>query len=246
MCHDDNSRPPAPPTIGGVASSGPLELTSSDGNRFAAYEAVPAVPSGVGIVVLPDIRGLHPFYVALAERFAQAGLTAVAMDYFGRTDGVAQRDESFDWQPAIAQVTTEHVRADAQACAQRLREEHGVTSVISLGFCFGGGHSWRLGATDLGLDGCVGFYGRLSLLAEAADEVTSPLLMLLAGADSTAPAEFLAVRDQIVARGVEVEVHVYDGAPHSFFDRSFAEWQDACADVWQRVLAFAERTSAHA
>ena len=25
-------------------------------------------------VVLPDIRGLHPYYVALAERFAEFGL----------------------------------------------------------------------------------------------------------------------------------------------------------------------------
>jgi carboxymethylenebutenolidase len=36
-------------------------------------------------------------------------------------------------------------------------------------------------------------------------------------------------------------MHVYAGAPHSFFDRSFAQWQDACADAWQRILDFTAR-----
>lgn len=27
-------------------------------------------------------------------------------------------------------------------------------------------------------------------------------------------------------------------APHSFFDRSFAEWTEACDDSWRRVLGF--------
>ena len=247
MCHDDSSRPPAPPLIGEVASSGPLELTAGDGNHFAAFEAVPTLPSGVGVVLLPDIRGLHPFYVALAERFAEAGLTTIAMDYFGRTNGVAQRDDSFDWQSAIPQVIPEHVLADAGACAERLRGQHGVSSVISLGFCFGGGHSWRLGASNLGLAGCVGFYGRAALLAEVVDDVTSPLLMLIAGADHVTPAEtFVELRDQLVARGADTELHVYDGAPHSFFDRSFAEWQDVCDDAWKQILAFTERTAAPA
>jgi carboxymethylenebutenolidase len=31
---------------------------------------------------------------------------------------------------------------------------------------------------------------------------------------------------------------VYEGAPHSFFDRSFAEWTDAGADSWRRILDF--------
>jgi len=33
------------------------------------------------------------------------------------------------------------------------------------------------------------------------------------------------------------------GAPHSFFDRSFSEYQEAARDAWRRVLAFIERDS---
>src|SRR4051812_46951104 len=87
MCHDHDSRPPAPPRSGDVAERGTLSLTARDGNRFSAAYAAPASPPQAGVVVLPDIRGLHPYYVALAERFAEAGLAAVAIDYFGRTAG---------------------------------------------------------------------------------------------------------------------------------------------------------------
>ena len=31
---------------------------------------------------------------------------------------------------------------------------------------------------------------------------------------------------------------VYEGAPHSFFDRSFAEYAKECDDAWRRVLGF--------
>jgi carboxymethylenebutenolidase len=41
--------------------------------------------------------------------------------------------------------------------------------------------------------------------------------------------------------GVEHEVVVYPGAPHSFFDRKHEEFADASEDAWNRVLAFLER-----
>jgi carboxymethylenebutenolidase len=34
---------------------------------------------------------------------------------------------------------------------------------------------------------------------------------------------------------------VYEGAPHSFFDRRFEEYAEQSADAWKRVLAFIER-----
>ena len=80
MCHSDESRPPAPPRQGEVGAHGDLRLTAADGNSFLAYEAHPAESSTRGIVILPDIRGLHLYYKHLAERFAEAGFHAVAFD----------------------------------------------------------------------------------------------------------------------------------------------------------------------
>ena len=45
-------------------------------------------------------------------------------------------------------------------------------------------------------------------------------------------------RDALEAAGVEHEVVVYEGAPHSFFDRKAAEFAAEAEDSWNRVLAF--------
>ena len=46
------------------------------------------------------------------------------------------------------------------------------------------------------------------------------------------------------AAGVEHELVVYDGAPHSFFDRKQEEFAEASEDAWSRTLKFIERLSA--
>jgi carboxymethylenebutenolidase len=39
------------------------------------------------------------------------------------------------------------------------------------------------------------------------------------------------------------KVIVYDGAPHSFFDRKYSEFADASEDAWQRILGFIAENS---
>ena len=90
-----------------------------------------------------------------------------------------------------------------------------------------------------GLAGAIGFYGQPAPLVAAVDDVRAPLLLLLAGADASInAADFDAPLATLQARGVAADRHVYAGAPHSFFDRSYAEHADACSDAWQRMLGF--------
>ena len=242
MCHADDSRPPAPPVRTGVATQGPLELTAADGTRVLAHRAVPAAPTGRGIVVLPDVRGLHAFYRELAAQFADAGLHAVAVDYFGRTANTDARDEgAFEFMPHVARTTPEGVAQDVAAAVAHLRGELGDGApVFTVGFCFGGSASWRQSAEGHGLAGCIGFYGGkpMERAGSRIPEMRAPLLMLLAGVDSTTPEQFAEFADRVRAAGVEVESRTYPGAPHSFFDRAFAEHEQACADSWRRMLDF--------
>jgi len=249
MCHDHDSRPPAPPRSGDVAERGALTLTAADGNRLSAAYAAPAVPATAGVVLLPDVRGLHPYYVALAERFAEAGLPAVAIDYFGRTAGIAEtgtREEDFDWQSHIPQTTPAGVDADTTAGIEYLRNRTTPDlPVITVGFCFGGSHAWRQSAGDLDLAGSAGFYGRPSMVGEAAAGARKPVVMIIAGADSATPVEEqLQLAATMRAAGADVDDVVYDGAPHSFFDRAFGEWAEACQDAWTHVLALTDRVAA--
>ncbi|MGY1843543.1 dienelactone hydrolase family protein [Modestobacter sp. SYSU DS0875] len=249
MCHDHDSRPPAPPRSGDVAERGSLTLTAADGTEFTAAFAAPAGPARAGVVVLPDIRGLHPYYVALAERFAEAGLPAVAIDYFGRTAGVAatgSREEDFDWQSHIPQTTAEGVDADTAAAAAYLRSRTDpALPVVTVGFCFGGSHAWRQSGGDLDIAGSAGFYGRPSMVGDAAQRAAKPVVMIIAGADSATPVEEQRqLAATMRAAGADVDDVVYEGAPHSFFDRAFGEWAEACDDAWRHVLALTDRVAA--
>jgi carboxymethylenebutenolidase len=68
--------------------------------------------------------------------------------------------------------------------------------------------------------------------------------MLIAGADQATPVEDqLALAQQMREAGAEVDAPVYDGAPHSFFDRAYGEWSDACRDAWEHVLGLTDRVS---
>jgi carboxymethylenebutenolidase len=115
MCHELHSEPPIPQIAGAAVSHEDVVLEGADGNRFAAFLAAPDQPSRVGVVVLPDVRGLYHFYEELALRFAERGYAALAVDYFGRTAGIAKRDEDFQAMEHTAQTTPEGVQSDIAA-----------------------------------------------------------------------------------------------------------------------------------
>jgi len=121
MCFEPDSLPPVRRIAGAAVSHDEIQLGAADGNRLAAFEATPEEPNGIGIVVLPDVRGLYRFYEELALRFAERGYHAVAIDYFGRTAGVAKRDDDFEYREHVAQSTQEGIRADIRAAVESLR-----------------------------------------------------------------------------------------------------------------------------
>lgn len=246
MCYSDDARPPLPPISGGAADHGDVTLKARDGNKFMAHLARAAKPSGAGMVVMPDVRGLHNFYKELAVRFAEAGIDAVAIDYFGRTAGLGDRSETFEFMPHVEKTTQENIAHDVAAAVAYLesKEGGGVKSTFTVGFCFGGSSSWNQSALNPTLNGCIGFYGRPPRSEPYISRMKAPLLVLVAGNDAATPLEASKEFERrLTAAGVPLETHVYEGAPHSFFDRHFEQWKDASDDSWRRILAFIKKHS---
>lgn len=241
MCFSSDQHPPEPPRSSEVGDHGPLVLTAEDGNRFSAFEAVPLTPRGASLVLLPDIRGMHAFYTDLALCFALAGVHTVALDPYGRSAGLTARDDTFDFMPHATALTPQGVLADAHAAAARLQERSN-DPVFTLGFCMFGGQSWRLAATDLHPAGSIGFYGRPAAVEDVVGDISSPLLILAAGDDkATSPQENAAFVKSLDEAGTVHDYVAYEGAPHSFFDRGFEQWQAECTDAWVRMLGFIDR-----
>jgi carboxymethylenebutenolidase len=244
MCFDIDSEPPIPRIAGAAVSHDDLVLTAADGNTFAAFLAAPDEPATTGVVIFPDVRGLFHFYEELALRFAERGHRAIALDYFGRTAGVAKRDAEWEYMPHVEQTTQAGVKADAASAVDELRER-GATSIFSVGFCFGGSASWLAAASGFGLAGSIGFYGSPTRerggpsVVQRAAEIECPILALQAGDDQGITAEDNAAFERALTEaGVEHEIVVYDGAPHSFFDRKQEDFAQASEDAWQRTLGF--------
>jgi carboxymethylenebutenolidase len=217
---------------------GPLTLTTAGGVHFPAYLAHPRYPSGQAVVILPDVRGAHAYYRDLTVRFAEAGLHSVVIDYYGHLTNDPRRGDDFDWKTNLPNVDSDSVKAVVAAAIDQLRR-HGAHDLFTIGFCFGGSQSWLLSATDLPLNGVVGFYGDPDLVEPRISELHKPILLLVAGADvATSRERSEQFAHHLAQRGVPHQQMIYDGAPHSFFDRSSHEWGPACTDAWRRILAF--------
>jgi carboxymethylenebutenolidase len=247
MCFDHDSRPPIAPIEGGALDAEEIALDAADGNRFAAHLARAAEPTGAGMVVLPDVRGLHAYYRDLALRFAEHGVDAIAIDYFGRTAGIGDRGPGFDWASHVPQTTYDGLRADVAAAVEHLRAATGVTRTFTIGFCMGGRLAFLADGFGLDLAGVIGFYGwptgqsgnGTPAPADVAAAFEAPVLAIFGGADPGIDAASVGTFERALgAAGVAHRVVTYPGAPHSFFDRKQEAFEEASAAAWGEVLAF--------
>ncbi len=261
MCFEYDAIPPELPAslqslplnFSAAAEGEDLVLTSADGTQFAAYISHPSSPNGSGLVILPDVRGLYRFYKELADRFATVGVQTIAIDYFGRSAGLTPRNEDFDFMAHTMQTRPETVAQDVGAAVAYLRQlpEASPQSIFTVGFCFGGGNSFLQAANHHGLSGVIGFYGspvnsRFGIAPiTRVTEFECPVLGLFGGADQSISVEDTQKFDNALTdAGIEHDIVVYPGAPHSFFDRRFDEYKEACDDAWTRMLNFISQHTA--
>jgi carboxymethylenebutenolidase len=143
------------------------------------------------------------------------------------------------------------VALDVAAAVRHLREQ-GSRSIFTVGFCFGGRHSFNQAAREHGLSGVIGFYGRVTpgneedtdAPIDRAKQFECPVLGSFGGTDQMIPAESVeAFGKALDDAGVANDLKVYEGAPHSFFDRAFDQFSDECDDAWRRMLSFIQSNS---
>ena len=252
MCFPPGARPPEIPAdlrrISGGAGGEDVTFKSKDGATFRTFIAK-AQQGDAGVVIAPDVRGLHRFYEELAERFASAGVHAIAFDYFGRTAGTNKRPDDFAYQEHVtaARERPDLIQADIAASAAALKVRTGAKRVFVLGFCMGGRVAFNASAEQDGLAGVVGLYGVTRRRDEndkdapidKVGRMRAPILGLFGGADGGIPAEDNMKFDKALDdRKFQHHLVTYPGAPHSFFDRTFTQYETECADAWRRVLGF--------
>jgi carboxymethylenebutenolidase len=227
-----------------------FELTSTDGTRFTAHATHAAEPIGAGVVVLPGGRGLLRTHADLADRFAAAGINAVAIDHFGRTADLGVRPDDFMFAEHLQKTRPEYTAADVAAALKYLRSIEGgaARAAFTIGFSFGGAASLLQSAAGHGLAGVIGFYGWPSgskdfshwpAPVDLVKEFTCPVLAFFGGLDKDIhTTDVQGFEDALNKVGIEHEFITYPNAPHAFFDRRRAEFPEAAESAWERILAF--------
>lgn len=251
MCTTAGSRPPIEPISGAAVDAGSITLQGEDGAAFRAFLARPEQATGAGIVILPDVRGLHPFFEELAMRYAERGIDALAIDYFGRTAGTDERADGFEYMPHVEQARWEHLAGDIRSAVAHLRSlPRPPRSVFTTGFCMGGRLSSMSTTLGLGLAGAIPFYGwpvgpnrnGTPAPVDNASKIECDLLVFYGEADQGIGADVRDAYDRALdAAGVRHETVTYPGAPHGFFDRRAEAFGEAATDAWDRTLGFIAR-----
>ncbi|HEV2836721.1 MAG TPA: dienelactone hydrolase family protein [Pyrinomonadaceae bacterium] len=196
-------------------------IKSFDGGEFDAYLALPASGYGPGIVVLQEIFGVNNHMRDIADWYAAHGFVALCPDLFWRIErGVQLTDKGDDRNKAFEfyQRLDEAKAVEDSAAALSFLRQHPACSgrVGAVGFCLGGNLAYLL-SVRFKPDCAVGYYGvGIERSLEEAKNLTTPLLLHVAGRDQFCPPEAQAQIHKALDGNPLATIHDYNERGHAF------------------------------
>jgi carboxymethylenebutenolidase len=179
---------------------------------------------------------------------------ALAPDLYSRDGGPPQPPTMEVLRPWAHQIPDARFIKDLRSGLDYLEALEIVDPkrIGAVGFCNGGTHARMLAAEDPRVAACIDFYGRTHWLAitdakpahpiDLLATLNCPYLGLFAGEDATIPAESVRELDRRLAHNKQHEVHVFEGAPHAFFNNTRPSYREEVAKAaWAMVVEFLRR-----
>jgi carboxymethylenebutenolidase len=197
------------------------------------------------VLVIHEIFGLSDWIRGVADQLASEGFIAVAPDLIsgkgpggGGTDSVATRDDVVKLVRELAPADVDARLNAVRAWAIALPAANGKSA--SIGFCWGGGTSFRYAMAQPALNAAVVYYGTPPE-AGALGAVTAPVLGFYGGDDARVTSTVAPTEAAMKALGKPYEPHVFEGAGHGFLraqsDRAGANMK-ATEQAWPRTIEF--------
>ncbi len=204
-------------------------------------EAFLAAPSDTGphpaLVVIHEAYGLNDNIRDVAQRFANEGYVALAVDLFaGRNRALCMA--RFFSAMFVNSLNHQGIQ-DLKAALTFLTQQPNVDTqrVGAIGFCMGGGFAIAWACTDKRLKVIAPFYGTNPRPLEAVQRMC-PVVGSYPENDFTAGMG-RKLDKALDGYQVQHDIKIYPGAKHSFFnDRRGNYNAEASADAWQRTLAY--------
>ncbi|HEY4897445.1 MAG TPA: dienelactone hydrolase family protein [Solirubrobacteraceae bacterium] len=237
-----------------------LTYRGHGGQQINAYLARPSAEGAYpGIVVIHEASGLGAHIRDVANRLANIGYVAVAVDLFTREGGPPPMDDMEAVMTRLFAMSDETVLGDLECAADLLRARSDVNGRVGcIGFCMGGRYTLLFACASDRLDAAVDCWGgfidratpeqastpeRPTPPLELAARLACPLLAAVGAEDHNPSPELGAqLREAASASGQDVRVDFYDGAGHAFFADYRPTYRPAAAALlWERVVPFLAR-----
>lgn len=228
---------PENPLIGGPEPVGADVTIPADGAELAAYESRPSSGgSAPAVIVIHENRGLVPYLRDVADGLASNGYIAVAPDLLSRDGGTGSIE---DVPSKLSEIPRERHVSDVQAVIRYLQGQPDVTRIGIIGFCFGGGVTWRVAAESSGIAAAVPFYGANPPL-EQVPNIAGAVYAVYGENDERINAGIPDITKALEEAGTTFEMKVYPNAPHAFHNHTNAEryTPEAAEAAWADALAW--------
>jgi carboxymethylenebutenolidase len=213
----------------------------SNGHTAKGYLATPTSGKGPGVIVIQEWWGLVGHIKSVADRFAAAGFSALAPDlYHGQT--ASEPDAAGKLFMAL---NIERAEKDLSGAAKYLAGQSSTAKLGAVGFCMGGQLALFAGCTNPSVGPVVDFYGIHPNVKPDYSKLSGPVLGLFAEKDAfVTPQTARQVEADIKKAGKTVDIHIYPGVDHGFFNDERADvYNKASAeDAWRRTLDLFKKT----
>jgi carboxymethylenebutenolidase len=208
----------------------------SNGRTTQGYLATPAQGKGPGVIVIQEWWGLVGHIKKVCDRFAAEGFSALAPDFYhGKV-----ADEPDEAGKLFMALNIAHAEKDLAGAARYLAGHSSTTKLGAVGFCMGGQLALFAGCIEPNVAAVVDFYGIHPNVKPDYSKLSGPVLGLFAEKDAfVTPQAAREVEAAIKKAGKHVEIHIYPGVDHAFFNDERADVYDkpAADDAWRRTLA---------
>jgi len=198
--------------------------------------AGPAKPAG--ILVIHENRGLTPHIKDVVRRLAKENYVAMCVDLVSRQGGSDSHPDEAERTGILGQMTPEQVVSDLSAGLDYLksREDVAPDKLGVVGFCFGGGYTWRMATKRQDLKAAVPYYGPNPPL-EDVPNIKAAVLGIYGENDTRITSGVPALEEALKQAGVTYKINIYPGAEHAFHNDTGPRYkQDAATDAWERTL----------
>jgi carboxymethylenebutenolidase len=228
----------APTSLPAALPTTAVTFAGPDGRTLQGAFASPPSPTAA-LLVIHENKGLTEHIRQVAGRFAHRGYATLAIDLLSEEGGTASLGDPANATAALGKVEPARFIADMQAGLAELTKRAPGKKIGAIGFCFGGGMTWRLLASkDPRLAAGAPFYGPFP---DGADFQGSPaqVLGVFAEKDDRVNKTREAAQKALEAAKIPYEIVTFPGVDHAFFNDTGPRYDATQASAaFDKVLAF--------